>query len=143
MLAADGNSRCQLIITSHSFGDCVRFSVVNLLELFCNGSLDFSPLTVEMTQRSVKIFPRCRADTGVALGRQSRLQHTSQKVLQTKAMISGLGLRFPQKLVRKIECRSHATKIDQFASRSRPELASLDSGRSQDRFFDRFFLPSD
>ncbi len=85
---------------------------VNLLELLCNGSLDFSPLTVEMTQRSVKIFPRCRADTGVVLGRQSRLQHTSQKVLQAEAMVGSLGLCFFQKLIRKIERRSHIAKLD-------------------------------
>ena len=114
MLAADDNSRCQLIITSHSLGDQVRLSVVNLLELFCNGSLDFSPLTVEMTQRSVKIFPRCRTDTGIVLRRKSRLQHTSQKILQAEAVVGSLGLCFFHKLIRKIKCRSHEIRVNQF-----------------------------
>lgn len=45
------------------------FGGVNLLELFFNHGIDCFPLTMEMTQRSVKIFPRYRADTGVVLRR--------------------------------------------------------------------------
>jgi hypothetical protein len=87
---------------------------VNLLGVFCNGSLDFSPLTVEMTQRSGKIFPRCRADSGIVLRGKSRSQHTSQKVLQAEAMVGSLSLCFFQNLIGKIKRRGYGLRINQF-----------------------------
>jgi hypothetical protein len=101
-------------------------SSVNLLELFFDKRLDFLTLTAEVTQGAIKISPRRRVSDVILLRSQPCLQNTGQKVLQTKAMISGLGLRFPQKLVRKIERRSHIAKLDEFLSRSRPEPTNHD-----------------